>query len=124
MPLPSACTASPLICGKRVAGEKLIPVPTSDTSTPDMCSNLIGASNSTPLPFAPILLMFVILTISLCPPVPTVSMSPTIMLVLAATFILVVPATAGADRVVCVALADQGDCGQFVFAADVNANLL
>ena len=103
MPLPSACTASPLTCGNFVAGEKLIPVPTSDTSTPDMWSNWSGAARSTPVPLAPGVPTLATLTSSLRPPVPTVSVSPTVMLALAATLMLVAPAAAAADRVVCVA---------------------
>src|ERR1035441_4659971 len=48
MPLPSACTASPLTCTNFEAGEKPIPVPASDTSTPDLWSNLSGAARPTP----------------------------------------------------------------------------
>ena len=55
------------------------------------------------MPLAPGEPMLATLTVSLRPPVPTVSVSPTVMLEAAATLMLVAPAAAAAVRVVCVA---------------------
>ena len=102
IPLPNACTASPLGCANFVAGAKLMPVPGPRHRRHRM-SNLSGAASVTPVPSAPAVPTLTHLACSMRWPVPTVSVSPTVISATAASLMLVAPAVAAADSVVWVA---------------------
>ena len=104
MPVPSACTGSLLVCAKAVAGVKLTPVPPSLNGRLFAWLNCSGALSVRPVPVAPAVPTAATVTDSI--PWPALAMSsrilsPTPMLVVDETLMLVAPAAAAAARRAC-----------------------